>query len=121
MHRHPLRRAAAAIATAGLLMTLTACGGEEAPGSDEPVVIDITIKDGKVTPAGDTVKVGVNQPVDLVVDADSAGTLHVHSDPEHEFAYGEGTETFKLAVPRPGVVEVETHDPDYIVVKLEVR
>ena len=116
-----LRVAGALLAAIALAGTVTGCGQDDEPASDEPVVIDITFQDGKVEPNGDRVEVGVDQPIDLVVTADEAGSVHVHSDPEQEFAFEAGTETFKFSVGRPGVIEVESHDPDQIIVKREVR
>jgi len=116
-----LRIIGAALATITLLGAVSACGSDEKASSDETVVIDITVKDGKITPAGDRVKVGKGQPVDIVVTADRAGSLHMHSDPEQEFAYDKGTKTFPISIDRPGVIEVESHDPPQIIVQLEVR
>lgn len=116
-----LRVIGAALAGIMLLGTATACGSDEKAGSDEKVVVDITVKNGEITPKGDRVKVAAGQPVDLVVTADTAGSLHMHSDPEQEFAYDEGTKTFPITIDRPGVIEVESHDPPQIIVQLEVR
>ena len=55
-----------------------------------------------------------------MVTADEPGEIHVHSTPETSFAYEAGTETFKLQISRPGVVEVESHDLEKIIVQLEV-
>lgn len=116
-----LRVAGAVLIGLALVGTVTACGEDEKAGSDDPVVIDITIKDGKVDPSGDRVDVGAGQPVDLVVTADQAGSLHMHSDPEQEFDYAVGTTTFKVEIDRPGVIAVESHELDQIIVQLEVR
>lgn len=111
----------AALAGIVLLGTATACGTDEKSGSDEAIVVDITVKDGAITPKGDRVKVSAGQPIDIVVTADTAGSLHMHSDPEQEFAYEAGTKTFPITIDRPGVIEVESHDPPQIIVQLEVR
>jgi plastocyanin len=112
----------AALAGIMLLGTATACGSDEKAGSDDKVVtVDITVKNGEITPKGDRVKVAAGQPIDLVVTSDTAGSLHMHSDPEQEFAYDVGTKTFPITIDRPGVIEVESHDPPQIIVQLEVR
>ncbi|GAA3539934.1 cupredoxin domain-containing protein [Nocardioides daeguensis] len=116
-----LRVIGAALAGIMLLGTAAACGSDEKAGSEEKVVVDITVEDGAITPKGDRVKVSAGQPIDLVVTADTAGSLHVHSDPEQEFPYESGTQTFPITIDRPGVIEVESHDPAQIVVQLEVR
>jgi hypothetical protein len=103
---------------------LSGCGSDdkdEDKGSDEPVVVEITFENGEVTPNGERVEVEPGQPIDLEVIADAPGTIHVHSDPEQEFDYDTGTETFELEIDRPGVVEVESHELEQIIVQLEVK
>ena len=81
----------------------------------------MTLKDGQVTPNGDRVKVGIDQPITFKVDSDTAGELHVHSTPDHsiEFEAGQSEDTF--TIDSPGVVEVELHDPAVVVVQLQVQ
>lgn len=121
MSRHP-RQTARRLAAAAVLVlvagTAAACGGDESSGG--PVVVEITFADGEVTPTGERVEAEVGAPIDLVVTADEPGTLHIHSDPEQELAYGTGEETFKIQVDRPGVVDVESHDLGVVIVQLEV-
>lgn len=100
---------------------VTACGSDDDDGSDDPVVVQITFEDGAVEPNGERVEVDAGQPIDLEVTADEPGSLHVHSNPEQEFSYEAGTETFKIEIDQPGVVEVESHELEQIVVQLEVR
>ena len=121
MQRLHARTVGAVLTGVVLLATTTACGGDEKPSSDEPVVIDITFENGTVDPNGDRVEVGAGQPIDLVVTADEPGTVHIHSEPEQELPYQAGTETLKIQVDRPGVVEVESHELDQVIVQLEVR
>jgi hypothetical protein len=105
------------------LVGASACGGdEEASGSDaEPKIIKIRFADGKVTPSGDRIEVEAGQEVQLVVAADEPGEIHVHSEPEKELEYDEGEEVFTLAFDRPGVVEVESHELEEIIVQLQVE
>lgn len=117
-----LRAVGAVLISGTLLATVTACGEDDQKTStDEAVVIDITIDGGEVDPSGDRVDVGAGQPVDLVVTADEAGTLHIHSDPEQELAFDAGTKTFPIQIDRPGVVAIESHELDQVIVQLEVR
>ncbi len=116
-----LRAVGAVLTGVAVLASVTACGGEEKASSDDPVVVNITFKDGKVDPSGDRVDVGAGQPIDLKVTADEPGELHVHSEPEQQLEYGKGETTLKIAIDRPGVVAVESHDLDQIIVQLEVR
>ena len=116
-----VRAVGAVLSGVALLAAVTGCGDEEKSGTDEVVTIDITIKDGKVDPSGDRVDVAAGQPVDLVVTADEPGELHIHSDPEQQLDFEAGTTTLPIAIDRPGVVAVESHELDQVIVQLEVR
>ncbi|TIC87339.1 hypothetical protein E8D34_09365 [Nocardioides sp. GY 10113] len=121
------RGVAAAAGGMALVAALAACGGDDngetgsGSGSSDPVVVRITFDGDTVTPVGERVEVEAGQPVDLEVTADQPGELHIHSDPEQELEYPAGTQTFKIAIDRPGVVAVESHDLDQVVVQLEVQ
>jgi hypothetical protein len=106
------------------LATTAACSEDSSPSSssDEPKVIEVTFEGDSVTPNGDRVEVSVGQPVELDVTADAPGEIHVHSSPEQELEYDEGTTTLKLtAIDKPGIVEVESHSLEKTIVQLEVR
>ena len=110
-----------------ILLSLTACsddsgstGSTGSSGSGGKVTIDITVKDGKVTPHGDRVKAKVGQPVTLNIDADTSGEIHVHSSPEQEIKFDKGTSTKKLTIDQPGIVDVEDHALGQVIVQLEV-
>lgn len=109
------------VSTLGLV---SACGDDETGdtgGGGDTETIEVTFVDGTVTPNGERVEVGVDQPIDLVVEADEPGEIHVHSEPEQEFEYAVGTTKFELVIDKPGVVEVESHNLDQVIVQLEVR
>jgi hypothetical protein len=60
--------------------------------------------------------------VELIVEADQPGEIHVHSSPEQELEYDKGTTTLELdPIERPGVVEVESHTLEKTIVQLEAR
>ncbi len=106
--------------------TLSACGDDEDSGKDkaseDPVVVQITFENGEVTPDGDRIDVDAGQPIELEVTADEPGEIHVHSDPEHEFEYDAGTQTLEtFEIDRPGIVVVESHTYDKVIVQLEVK
>ena len=61
------------------------------------------------------------KPINLHIVADKPGELHVHSSPEQEIEYAAGTTDKTLTIDQPGVVEVESHDLDKLIVQLEVR
>lgn len=114
-----------------LAATLSACGGDaetDAPATSQTsttdgdsVTVAVTREGDSFTPNGARVELGVDQTLVLTIDADEAGELHVHSTPEQEVAYEEGASEHEITIDRPGVVEVESHDPDVIVMQLEVR
>lgn len=122
-----MRRILATAAVVACALTgLSACGddddGGSSKGSDEPAkVIKIRFEDGKVTPSGDRIDVDTGQVVDFIVAADEAGEIHIHSDPEQELAYEEGEKEFKVSFDKPGVIVVESHTLDQVIVQLEVK
>jgi hypothetical protein len=102
-------------------LCLSSCStGGSGSGSGGRTSIDITIKNGAVTPNGDRVKVKVSTPVTLHIDADSAGEIHVHSTPEQEIAFPRGTSTRRLTITKPGIVDVEDHALNQVIVQLQV-
>ncbi|MDO9458240.1 hypothetical protein [Nocardioides sp.] len=118
-----MRRGLSAATVLLSVLALTAGCGDDGGGSSETETIQVTVKDGEVTPAGERIDVDVNQPVDIVVTSDEAGELHVHSSPEttKEFAAGEN-DPIELQFDRPGLVDVELHEPfEGPVVQLQVK
>ncbi|QBX54446.1 hypothetical protein EXE58_02490 [Nocardioides seonyuensis] len=89
---------------------------EELPSN----VITITRQGGKITPNGERVKVPLGEEITLAIEADEAGELHVHSTPEQEISYKKGISAHQLTFKQPGVVEVESHEPDVVVLQLQV-
>ncbi len=128
MSRAPLLVSAVLLAGA----VLTGCGGSgdtggssatatATPGADGTPTIDITVKDGTITPQGKKVEVKAGAKLTFHVTADSKGEVHVHSSPEHEFEYAPGTTNETITLDQPGVVDVESHTLDKLIVQLEVR
>ena len=112
--------ASAAVLTVALL-GLTACGDDGNDAPTAPVTIEVTIEGDSVTPNGDRVTVAVGQPVELDITADAPGEIHVHSDPEQELEYDAGTSTVEIEpIDQPGVVDVESHALEQVIVQLEV-
>jgi hypothetical protein len=103
-------------------LSLTACSEDSSgsTGGGTGTTVDITIKDGKVTPSGDRVKAEVGKPVTLNIDADVSGEIHVHSTPEQEIEFDKGTSTKTLTIDQPGVVDVEDHALEQVIVQLQV-
>jgi len=105
------------------LLGLSGCGssGPTSTTTSGPTTIDITIKGGTVNPDGTQVKVKAGQPVTLHITADTAGELHVHSSPEQHIEYAAGTTDKTITLDQPGVVDIEDHALNKLVVQLQVR
>ena len=122
-----VRHRAIVVAVVLGLMVLAGCGsgGEKAaapgsPDSSGSTTIDITLKGGTVKPSGSKVKVKAGKPVNLHIVADKAGELHVHSSPEQHIEFKAGTTEKTLTIDQPGVVDIEDHALDKLIVQLEV-
>ena len=121
-----MRRSIAIPAVLATCLFFAACGEDDSDtptGDADPKVIEVTIQDGTVTPNGERVRLEQGQDVEFLVDADKPGELHVHTDGEGQtLPYNQGVSTLDLALDEsPGQIEVETHDPDVVVVLLEIR
>jgi hypothetical protein len=89
-------------------------------GARRGTTIEIVVKDGAVTPMGARVKASVGSPVTLHIDADTSGEIHVHSSPEQEIQFPQGTSTRRVTIDKPGIVDVEDHALDQVIVQLQV-
>lgn len=92
-----------------------------ATSSPEAQTIDITVSGDTVTPSGERVDAKVGEEIILHVTADAPGEIHVHSTPEQELEYDAGTTDLPLTIDQPGLVDVESHTLDLVIVQLEVR
>lgn len=106
-----------------LTLGLGACGSDDtsSPEGEQDARLSLRVTPDGVTPNGEVLKIDVGETVTLEIDADDAGELHVHSTPEQEVSFEAGTSTHELSFDRPGVVEVESHDPTLLVARIEVR
>ena len=86
-----------------------------------PRRIAIKLTGGTVEPSGERVDVKANQPIVLQINADAAGELHVHSSPEQHIEFPKGGSEITLKLAQPGVVDIEDHALDKLIVQLEVR
>lgn len=100
-------------------------GSSDSSGSSstegDTVSVTVTREGDTFTPNGERVEMAIGQTLDLTIEADTAGELHVHSTPEQEIAYEAGTSEHQITIDRPGVVEVESHEPEVVLLQLEVR
>ncbi|MFL6061556.1 MAG: hypothetical protein ACJ72E_10015 [Marmoricola sp.] len=127
--------------SAALLLALSACGSSGKPaGSDDggpaitatpsaqvttqpaanAKVIKVTIDTSSLSPVGAEAKISRNQPVVLEIHASVAGQLHVHSSPEQHIDFGVGDSQITLSFDKPGVIAVEDHALNQLIVQLEV-
>ncbi|MFL6134181.1 MAG: hypothetical protein ACJ72A_15350 [Nocardioidaceae bacterium] len=83
-------------------------------------VLNVKVQGDKVTPNGERIKAKIGEPVIINVNANRAGELHVHSTPEQELEYHSGKTTLKLTIGKPGIVDIEDHIAEVVVVQLEV-
>ncbi len=118
-----MKRLGTSLAAALLAVTLVGCGGDDGGDSggdagNEP--IQITFEGGDVTPKGERVEVSTGT-VTFEITADEPGGIHVHSSPEQEFDFEAGTHSYDVSIDTPGVVEVESHDPEVVILQLQVQ
>jgi len=123
----------AVLVSAVMALAMPGCGSDDSgsgSGSDSSVVkkdssgtstVDITFKGDSVTPSGAKVEVKAGDPLKLHITADKAGEIHVHSSPEQHIEYAAGTTDKTLTIDQPGVVDVESHSLDKLILQLTVR
>ena len=116
-----MRRFAIVAAVLAAVTLVAGCNDDTSGSTTGTKSIDITFQGDTVTPNGERITVKAGQPIELVVKADKAGEIHVHSSPEQELEYGVGTTTLKLTIDRPGIVEVESHSLEKTILQLEVQ
>lgn len=105
------------------LLMLAGCGSDEPEVGSEPTPepgrIELTFE-GNSAPPTERVQIEAGEEIELVIKSDEAGELHVHSDAEETLPYAAGTTTLKLTIDEPGVVDIERHEPEALVLQLEV-
>lgn len=105
-----------------LVWGLAACGGSTSDTAAAPLVIDVTIANGQVTPTNATLQAKVRQQITLHVTSDATDELHVHSTPDHKFQVAAAPhQTFDFAVEVPGNVAVELHHLDRTIATIQVQ
>ena len=119
-------RVCAAVLAAIIALVFAGCGSDSSGSgtkkdSSGTQTIDITFKGDTVTPQGKSVKVKAGDPLKLHITADKAGEIHVHSSPEQHIEYGAGTTDKTLTLDQPGVVDVESHSLDKLILQVQVR
>ena len=85
------------------------------------VVVNVSVRDGKVTPKPHRVDVKLGANVRLQVTSDEDDVLHVHGYDVEEPLEAGHTSTVELTADQPGVFEVETHETELLLLQLAVR
>jgi hypothetical protein len=99
------------------------CGGKDKTGTTPTptsTVVNATIRGNDIEPNGKRIPVKVGEDITINVDSDRDGELHVHSSPEQHLEYKKGKTTFHVSIKTPGIVDIEDHVADKVLVSLEV-
>jgi hypothetical protein len=116
------RRLIPALVVLSAALALTGCGSSDTSGGSRSTVrVLVTIKNDSVTPQAKPIQVSIDQPIVLDVTSNRNGELHVHSSPEHEFEVAPGHSTYRFTLNQPGVVDVEEHMSDDLVLRITVK
>jgi hypothetical protein len=128
------RRAMTAAVGASLAILVAGCaatpaaepGAGSKPGTstsqeaEAAAPVEVTVEGRTVSPNGKRVEATVGEPVTVRVTADRAGELHVHATPEQTLPFEKGRTTVQITIAQPGVVDVEEHEADLVVLQLQV-
>jgi hypothetical protein len=121
-----MRRLVSAIAVLLLgALTLTSCGSDNSSALDASGLptktITITFNGDDVSPNGQRYDVAIGQRIEFDVTADKPGEIHVHSSPAQELKYDKGSSTIDVKpITTPGIVTVESHTLDKVILQLQV-
>ena len=100
----------------------SASPSEKTPSaSPAAVTLAVQVRGDEVTPLAEQVDLPVGETLVVTVDADRAGELHVHADPEQHLAFDSGTAEFEVTLETPGSVDIEEHEADALVARVLVR
>jgi PBP1b-binding outer membrane lipoprotein LpoB len=88
----------------------------------ERVVIDVTLRNGQVTPTNEQLKGKVGDPIVVKINSDAVDQLHIHSNPEHTFdVAAKVNQSFQFTVAVPGKVDVELHEMNRTIATIDVQ
>ncbi|WP_406458899.1 cupredoxin domain-containing protein [Streptomyces sp. NBC_00876] len=101
--------------------TLTEGAPATSPTPTPGTTVEISVRDGKVSPAPGRTEIKKGRTVRLRITSDRADTLHVHGyDKEARLPAGR-TVTLTFTADRTGLFEVETHESELLLTQLVVR
>ena len=117
------RRLLAGLIALSTAFALAGCGSgsDGSSGSHTPEHVKVTIKGDSVTPQSKAINASVGQPIVLDVTSNRNGELHVHSSPEHEFEVAPGHSKYTFTLQQPGLVDVEEHVSNVLVLRITVQ
>jgi FtsP/CotA-like multicopper oxidase with cupredoxin domain len=82
--------------------------------------VAVVVKDGKVTPNGDNIRLKSGQRLQITLASDIAESIHVHGYEKILEVKPGGIGEVTFAADQKGVFEVETHETGLLVAKLVV-
>lgn len=86
------------------------------------LVIDVTIKDGQVTPTNQQLQGKVKDPIVIRVNSDAEDELHIHSTPDHTFKIEPRTgQQFQFSPNVPGTIDIELHHLNLTIASIQVQ
>jgi hypothetical protein len=98
-------------------------GPDDSPSPEPSMtaeVIEISLKDGKVTPSGDRVALPKGTVLRLRITSDRQDELHVHGYDIGIAVKPGGTVTRDITLDKVGRFEIESHEPPLTVIQLVV-
>ena len=96
-------------------------GSSPGYNSTSTVELNVSIRDGKVSPRPRRVPVPLGAAVQLQVTSDVDDVIHVHGMQIEESVPAGQPTTITIPAEQPGLYEVETHESGLTLLQLEVR
>lgn len=93
----------------------------ESSDTADSLVVDVTIEGGEVRPNGERLEATVGQPIVFRVTTDVPAEIHGHSSPEFTIEAEAGTSEHTVTIDTPSSVDVELHEPERLLVRIDVR
>jgi hypothetical protein len=107
---------------ATVVLVCAGCAISQTRQPTQPLTVDITVAQGKVTPTNAQLQATVGQQIVLRVSSDAADELHVHTVPDHTFTVEPRRgQQFRFSTDVPGRVDVELHRLDRTVATIDFR
>ncbi|ASU81845.1 hypothetical protein CDO52_02725 [Nocardiopsis gilva YIM 90087] len=98
--------------------------GEQAAdtdGGDADVTVEISLRDGSVSPEPGRVEVGTGEKVRITVESDSSDTVHLHGYDIEKPVGPDAPATLVFTADKSGVFELETHESGTLLTQIAVQ